>query len=357
MKVRVRHREREAGFIETFGIRGLISYLIGVIQGYLRGFLWEHKFVRRAGWALLLVSVFVAVFIGLSLVAPSFQKFPQNREMDPVIARAAEEKPDLETEKEAPAILQQIYPRKESAALQENVIALAEPGEKEKETREVERRGDRELADIAGNLTDAGGDQPPLQIMDVKIDDFKVSNVDKPVPVTVTISVRNDEELTGQLTFAFLPEGETPDETDWKKEASFQTEITKNGGWIAYCRDRIGNMATKRKELIAVDSKRPTVGVILEKEEWCQENRIFVSAEDSLPVEYRYVCESAGEDSGWIGESSKTVNKNGVWMIQVRDEAGNVAEQEIEVKNIDTQAPVIRGITEKSEGETGSNEE
>lgn len=343
MKVRVKHREQEASFIEAFGISGLFFYLIGVIKGYFQGFLWEHKFVRRAGRALLLASAFVAVFAGLSLAAPIFQRFQRNSEMDAVIARAAEEEPELETVKETPTVLKQIFPRQEPAALRENEKALIEPSENGKSEKGEGEKEER--------------DQPPLSITDVRIDDFKVSNVDRPVPVTVTISARADEELPGQLTYAFLPEGETPDETDWTKEASFRTQITRNGGWIAYCRDGAGNMAMKRRELIVVDSKRPTVGVILEKEKWCQENRIFVSAEDSLPVEYRYVCESAGEDSGWIGESNKTVNKNGIWKVQVRDEAGNVAEQEIEVKNIDSQAPVIRGITEKSEGETRNNEE
>jgi len=74
-------------------------------------------------------------------------------------------------------------------------------------------------------------------------------------------------------------------------------------------------------------------------------------------VEYRYLCEKTGEDSGWIREASRRVGKNGEWKIQVRDAAGNLAEQTIVVDNIDTQAPVIRSITEKSKGETANNEE
>ena len=41
----------------------------------------------------------------------------------------------------------------------------------------------------------------------------------------------------------------------------------------------------------------------------------------------------------------------------MQDGAGNIAEQEIMVDNIDNQAPVIRSITEKKEGEAVKNEE
>ena len=107
-----------------------------------------------------------------------------------------------------------------------------------------------------------------------------------------------------------------------------------------------------------MDTAAPVIRLILETPEgWCRENKIFVSAEDDLSVEYRYLCEETGEDSGWVIESSKSVDKNGDWKIQVRDAAGNVAEEVIPIENIDTQGPVIRSISEKSEGETISNED
>lgn len=116
-------------------------------------------------------------------------------------------------------------------------------------------------------------------------------------------------------------------------------------------------MATTDRKLIVVDSKAPVIRLSLQKEEWCQKNTIYVSAEDSLPVKYRYICTTSGEDSGWVTESSKAVSANGTWTIQVQDGAGNIAEQEIMVDNIDNQAPVIRSITEKKEGEAVKNEE
>lgn len=101
-------------------------------------------------------------------------------------------------------------------------------------------------------------------------------------------------------------------------------------------------------QLIEADSRVPVISISLHnKEGWYPQNTIHVSAEASQPIEYRYICTSLEEDSGWITESSRTVTDNGTWTIQIRDATGNIMEQEITVDNIDAQAPVIRSITEK----------
>jgi len=107
------------------------------------------------------------------------------------------------------------------------------------------------------------------------------------------------------------------------------------------------DLEEKAADSDAIEKTLPVVRLVLEQKEWCRENKIYVSATDRQPTEYRYVCNETGEDSGWIIESSKTVSRNGDWKVQVRDAAGNVVEKEITVDNIDTQAPVIRSITEK----------
>lgn len=184
-------------------------------------------------------------------------------------------------------------------------------------------------------------------INELCIGEFEVSRTDQSVPVTVSVSASDNVTPDRQLTYAFLPAGENPQEEDWKEESVFTADIAKNGVWTVYCRDEAGNIAAAERELIVVDSKAPVISLSLQKEEWCQKNTIYVSAEDSLPVKYRYICTVSGEDSGWVTESSKTVNANGTWTIQVQDDAGNTAEQEITVDNIDNKAPVIRSITEK----------
>ncbi len=228
-------------------------------------------------------------------------------------------------------------------------------GQGSRERQLLYRKDDGESIDIPVNIT--GLDQTAPQITDFTISDIEVSNVEQAVPVTVTIKAMDEVTPLRKLTYAFKPEGEEPGKADWTDASVLQTEITKNGVWTAYCRDEAGNIATKTREILATDTEAPAVSLTLEKTEWCQENKILVSAEDKLSVEYRYLCEKTGEDSGWIREASRHVGKNGEWKIQVRDAVGNLAEQTIVVDNIDTQAPVIRGITEKPKGETANNEE
>lgn len=227
-------RRGRTSLIGTFGIGGLFAYLAGVVHGYIQGFTWEHKAVKRVGGLLLSVTALALVFFIFYLAAPILPQIKQEAEIEASVAKAAEEEKEI-------------------------------------------------------NLTDG-------------------------------------------------------EETEVKS-----TELPP----------KAGNIATTDQELI-VDSKAPVISLRLQNEkDWCKENTIYVSAEDSLQVEYRYICSASGEDSGWIKESSKKVSANGTWTIQVRDAAGNTAEQEITVDNIDTRAPVIRSITENIvvEGEAVKNEE
>lgn len=200
-----------------------------------------------------------------------------------------------------------------------------------------------------------GMDMQAPQIDELDIGSIAVSNVDQPVTIAVRIRAKDDLTPANRLEYAFLPEGQEPKAADWRDESSFEAKVS-NGIWKAYCRDQGGNVATKEQEILVTDTIAPSVKLELENKEWCTKNRIYVSAEDSLPVEYRYRCKETGEDSGWIKEAVRDVDENGIWNIQVRDAAGNVTEQDITVANIDKQSPVIKGITKKSKGEAGNNE-
>lgn len=203
-----------------------------------------------------------------------------------------------------------------------------------------------------------GVDMTPPQITSLIVDDYEISTVDETVPVTVTIKAIDDVTPTRNLEYAFLPEGVDIQEAKWMKEASFKADIDQNGNWTAYVKDESGNIASKEQNLVVVDNKAPKIELHLENQNgWCKDNKIYVSAEDALPVQYRYLCENTGEDSGWIDGSSKGIRENGIWKIQVRDSIGNMAEQSITIENIDTQPPVIRSIEEKTEKESISNEE
>ena len=192
-----------------------------------------------------------------------------------------------------------------------------------------------------------GEDHNAPQIVDVHISDFEISTVDKVIPVSVGITAEDDVTAYPDLEYAFLPEGEEPQAEDWIRQASFDVDITQNGTWIAYCRDKSGNISTEEKNIIAVDNKPPIVNLSLENDTWCRENKILVNARDGLSIEYRYSCAQTGEDSGWISRNEYDVKANSTWTVMVRDAVGNVTEQEIIIDNIDTKAPVIRNIIEK----------
>ena len=204
-----------------------------------------------------------------------------------------------------------------------------------------------------------GEDQTAPEIQDLELSEFQVSDGNSALaPVTVTFRAEDDISLCSALEYAFLPAGTEPQETDWSNQASFDVEIKQNGTWVAYCRDESGNIGTRERELTAIDSMAPVVKLQLANESWCQENKIIVEAEDESKVQYCYSCISLGIDSGWVHGKTYTVKENGTWKVQVKDEAGNVTEEEISISNIDTEPPVIRGIRikEKSGGEAESDE-
>lgn len=205
-----------------------------------------------------------------------------------------------------------------------------------------------------------GEDQTAPKIQDLTVSAFAISDgSSEQEPVTVTFLAEDDISLRATLEYAFLPAGTEPQETDWNREASFDVDIKQNGTWVAYCRDESGNITTREEEVIAIDNKAPVVKLQLENASWCQENKIIVEAEDDSMVQYCYRCPSLRIDSGWISEGTYSVKENGMWIVQVKDEAGNVTEEEISIDNIDTEPPVIHGIRikEKSGGEAKTDEE
>jgi len=186
-------------------------------------------------------------------------------------------------------------------------------------------------------------------IMEVTVSPYEVSNTDGPVTLTVKIKAEDNVTPYPNLEYAFLYSDQEPKEEDWGKKSSFETDIARNGIYTAYVRDSSGNTAQMEKEIITVDMKAPVIKSISLAEEtnWCRSNTIQVSAHDASDILYCYENHSGGS-SGWITYSEYTVDKNGIWIIRVKDAAGNVSEaEEIEISNIDKEAPVIHNISIK----------
>lgn len=190
--------------------------------------------------------------------------------------------------------------------------------------------------------------QAPI-ISAINISPYEVSSVDR--AVTLTINIEAEDNLTPYpyLEYAFVLSGTKLSENDWMRKASFDAEITRNGTYIAYVRDQSGNISKMEKEIVTVDTKAPAIlDVTLSNTQgWCKSNTIMVTAEDFSDMEYRFICKADGTDSDWITYSEYSAGKNGTWIIQVRDKAGNQSEREIVINNIDQEAPIIRSITIK----------
>lgn len=219
--------------------------------------------------------------------------------------------------------------------------SYADAGEKEF----IIRFRDKDKAYDA-NLTVVSTDKEAPVISAVSISDFEISSIDEPVPVEVSITAEDNETPYPELMYAFLPQETEPKEADWTVKPKLEKEIDKNGIWIAYCRDKSGNIATFEKKIIAVDQKAPALVLSLVNSDWCQSNKIIASANDELSVTYLFTCPETGEDSGWTDRNEYDVTQNGTWEVQAKDAAGNIAVREITVSNIDKQMPVIKGITE-----------
>ena len=164
---------------------------------------------------------------------------------------------------------------------------------------------------IDGKVTIKGIDKEPPKISAAECSGYEISNMD--IPVTVRIAIEAEDNVTHYplLEYAFLPEGQEIQEEDWKKNPDFETVISVNGNWVAYCRDQSGNIASKVQELVVVDQKAPEMAVRLKNTEWCVNTYILVEAEDTLPMKYYFSCPEKGIESGWIEENRYLVEDNG----------------------------------------------
>lgn len=194
-----------------------------------------------------------------------------------------------------------------------------------------------------------GKDLLPPVISDITISPYEVSNIDKPVTLTVTILAEDDVTPYPELEYAFVYAEDEPEEADWIKKPTFDICIDRNGRYIAYSRDQAGNVSQMEKEIITVDTKAPVISSVslANASGWCRSNTIIVDAQDAGGISYYFENASSDIASDWITFSEYSVDANGIWIIKVRDEAGNITETEIEVSNIDREAPVIYRISVK----------
>lgn len=183
-------------------------------------------------------------------------------------------------------------------------------------------------------------------ISDVTIGEYQVSNINRVVPVAISIMAEDNETPYPYLKYALVHESETPDETDFHADSSWTADIDKNGVWIIYVKDESGNLASKETTIYAVDQKAPILKLTSQNEGWCKENVITAVGEDKTELKYQIKCDAQNIKGDWTSDSSFTVKENGVYTVSAMDAAGNVTTEEITINNIDNKAPVIVAIKE-----------
>ena len=188
--------------------------------------------------------------------------------------------------------------------------------------------------------------------------EYKVSGTEvKSTPVKIYVSASDHYSLPSELTYSFSKSGTgktgKEEKLSWTDQQPLEVEVTENGDYDLFVKDAAGNIAKETVEIIAVDTKPPVIEHVKLREESgsVDSNTIEVTATDKTELEYSF-CLLGTDSENWQKEPEYSVVQNGTYRILVRDQAGNVAEECMEVSNIDMTPPVIVKIYESASGET-----
>lgn len=225
--------------------------------------------------------------------------------------------------------------------ISERSYIRTDPEEKEVQLQ-YNGSGDRQMETV---FTIKGEDSQPPVISSVEIAPFTISNTDIPVTLTVAIDAEDNKTPNQRIDYAFVLDGTPPEEIRWMRKNSFDVEITRNGTYAACARDEAGNTAKEKIKVITVDMKPPELHASLEiPDGWCQKNEIRADARDASELQYSFRHADDAAIPEWSDSPSYTVERNGTYTVKAKDAAGNIAETEITVSNIDREAPIIKGI-------------
>ncbi|MBQ7766246.1 MAG: hypothetical protein IJ397_05325, partial [Lachnospiraceae bacterium] len=201
-----------------------------------------------------------------------------------------------------------------------------------------------QIRDIAGNTA---------------IKSIEINNIDKENPVAGEIVADKTEATNDKVILSIevkdnmdLPENHI----SWnggEPGNSNRYEVTENGTYQAVIKDAAGNTVTKTIEINNIDKTAPEiVSVITTPVPWYYDNcTITVDATDKG---------DSGEGSGlakeayswdggrtWISENTYEVSETGTIVISVRDNAGNIAQAEVNA---------VKEKVAKKEDESGNSE-
>ncbi len=153
----------------------------------------------------------------------------------------------------------------------------------------------------------------------------------EPTSDNVTIKV-NATDNSGLATKAYSWDAQT-----WSNQDTLI--VTSNGIYTVYVKDRAGNIANQSIEIGNIDTTLPDVTLEADVTELTAGDVIVqIKANDSSGLAMKPYS-TDGEK--WSETNTLTVTDNGIYTVYVKDRAGNVANESIEIGNIDKILPDV----------------
>ena len=181
---------------------------------------------------------------------------------------------------------------------------------------------------------------------------IKIENIDKQAPsvsLSQNVSLYTNGNVIITATASDNQSGLADSAYSWDNQQTWTNaktkEVTVNGTYTVYVKDKVGNISNKSIEVTYIDKVNPTVELTPSTTDWTKDNiTLTATATDNdggsgiSPTNSAY---SWDNQQTWTNTKTKEVTANGTYTIYVRDRAGNIASKSVTVSNIDKTAPTI----------------
>lgn len=199
-----------------------------------------------------------------------------------------------------------------------------------------------QIKDKAGNVITKSYEISNLDFIAPVISSARVLQT-RPVRVSARIAVNATDEGLGLADKAYkLSEG------DWQTNNWF--DVTDNGTYTVYVRDKAGNISSKPVEVKNIDKVKPEITCIVSTTEPTPYFDVEVVGTDNMELG-AITCSDRRVVKGrtnWVSTTECrqifSINQNGTYRFDVRDFVGNTNYIEITVDNIDNVPPTIDKI-------------
>lgn len=152
----------------------------------------------------------------------------------------------------------------------------------------------------------------------------------------------------------------------WDGQASWTSdisrEITENGVYTVYARSTDGMVVGESVHVTNIDRTGPSLAEVTRSAvDWTKEDVVLTLSGRDVQPDGSDGCGLADLPYSFDGgmtyteENTLTVSGNGSYEVLLMDRLGNVAQAQLEVSNIDREAPVISGIAAIEEGWQGES--